>query len=115
MTTRQMKPRKLPDDDLWSQTQASLRAWGTEWAEGKTRLAIREGGRCGFCGYSPEKQTDEIRNKRLRRLTKRELLYRHMKNHMQEAKEYSNYKGDRTWQHPPGFNHRGRIKLREGQ
>ena len=95
MTTRQMKPRKLPEDDRWSQTPASLRAWGTEWAEGKTRLAIRQGDVCGFCAYSPEKQTAEIRNKRLRQLTKQELLLRHMRNHYDEGHQRS------RWEHPP--------------
>ena len=109
MTTRQMKPRKLPDDDRWSQTPDLLRAWASDWAEGKTRLAIREGGRCGFCGYSPDRQTQDIKGKRLRQLTKRELLLRHMRDHYYEGHQRG------KWHHPPGFDHRGRIKLREGQ
>ena len=115
MTTRQMKPRMLSEYDLWSQSQAFKKAWDSDSIERKNKLAIREGGRCGFCGYTPEKQTEHIKGKRLRQLTKRELLYRHMKNHMREAREYGNYQGDRTWQHPPGFNHRGRIKPKEGK
>jgi hypothetical protein len=106
-----MKPRKLPEDDAWSRGVASsFLNWASDWAKRKTKLALREGGKCGFCGYSPDRQTQDIRGKRLRQLTKRELLHRHMKDHLREAREYPNYKGDRIWKHPPGFDHRGQIK-----
>ena len=97
MTTRQMKPRMLSEYDLWVQSQAFTKAWELDSIERRVRLAIREGGRCGFCGYTPEKQTEKIKSAHLRKLTQRELLYRHMKNHMWEA--------NRTWKHPPGSNH----------
>ena len=40
-----------------------------------------------------------MKSKRLRQLTKRELLYRHMKDHLN-----CEYDRDRQWKHPPGFN-----------
>ncbi len=108
MTTRQTKPQMLSEYDLWSQSEAFKKAWDSDWIERKTNLAIREGGRCGFCGYTPEKQTEKIKGKRLRQLTKRELLRRHMRDHL-------SYQGDQVWKHPTGFDHRGRIKPKGGK
>ncbi len=107
MTTRQTKPRMLSEYDLWVQSQAFKKAWDSDWIERKTRMALREGGRCGLCGYSPERQTEHIKGKRLRQLTQHELLLRHMRDHL-------SYQGDRIWKHPPGFTqrdrpHRGRL------
>ncbi len=81
----------------------SVRAWLSDWTERKTRMAIREGWKCGYCGYTPEKQTEDIKREPLRRLTNHELLRRHMRAHL-------DYEDDREWEHPPGFNHQGRIK-----
>ncbi len=104
MTMRQTKPRMLSEYELWSQSQAFKKAWDSDWIEGKIRLALRQGGVCGFCGYTPEKQVEGIRGKTLRRLTKRELLLRHMRNHLN-----CEYDRDRQWKHPPRFEHQGRL------
>lgn len=109
MTTRQMKPRKLPEDDCWSvtRTTASLMAWGSDWVERQTKLAIRQGGKC-FCGYTPEKKTEHIKRPRLRQLMKRELLHRHMKDHVK-------HEGYQKLKYQSGFSDRGQIKPKVGK
>lgn len=102
MTIQQKKLPEPSEYELWSQSEAFKKAWDSDSIERNINLAIREGWRCGFCNYSPEKQTDEIRNKRLRQLTKRELLRRHMRDHL-------NYQGDRVWKHTPRFKHQDRT------
>ncbi len=87
MTTRQKKP--------WHD-EASCRRAESDWAERKTRMAIREGWKCGYCGFSPEGQSEEI---------KHELLRQHMRAHLHDEGDQSD-----KWQHPTGFDHRGRIE-----
>ena len=75
--------------------------------ERRVRSAIQEGWRCGFCGYVPQPKFRTGLNPTQKQIegTKRMLLRRHIANHLDDEGDQSD-----KWQHPPGFNFRGRIK-----
>ncbi len=113
------KPRKLPSTVKEALTLGYENYAGASDATGKQRAdclfdpgverrvrsAIQEGWRCGFCGYVPQPKFRTGLNPTQKQIegTKRMLLRRHMANHLNDEVE-------RKWQHPLGFNFRGRIK-----
>ena len=104
------KPPRTIAYDTEARASDATRKQRTDWlfdpgVERRVRSAIQEGWRCGFCGYVPQPKFRTGLNPTQKQIegTKRMLLRRHIANHL-------NNEVERKWQHPPGFNFRGRIK-----